>query len=146
MLSDDIKKRMMQAMKAGRVVEKEILRVAVGEITMTAARAGKDVSDAEVQTIVRKLLKSNEETLTVSSDAAQQATLREENEILQSLLPKALGVDEIADLLAGVSPAIRDAKSEGQAIGVAMKELKSKGAIADGKLVGEAVARLRSPT
>ena len=40
MLLDEIKAQMFKAMKEGRTVEKEILRVAVGEITTQAARAG----------------------------------------------------------------------------------------------------------
>src|SRR6186713_2456872 len=64
MLLDDIKARMFKAMKAGDVLEKEILRVAVGEITTEAAREGRKGSDEEAQAILRKLVKSNEETLT----------------------------------------------------------------------------------
>ena len=44
MLVDAIKAKMFEAMKAGDTVAKEILRVAVGEITTDAARAGKKLS------------------------------------------------------------------------------------------------------
>ena len=144
MLIDDIKKRMREAMKAGRTVEKEILRVAIGEIETNAARAGKDAGDAASQAVVRKLLKSNEETLAVVTDDAQRATLEQETEILKSLLPRALDAAEIQAALAPVADQIRSAKSDGQATGVAMKELKSKGAEVDGKDVAAAVAKLRA--
>ena len=146
MLIDDIKKRMREALKAGRSLEKEILRVAIGEIETNAARPGKEHGDAESQAVIRKLLKSNEETLAVVSDEAQRRTLEQENEILKSLLPRSLDSAEIRAALAAVADQIRAAKSDGQATGIAMKELKSKGAHVDGKDVAAAVAELRATT
>ena len=144
MLIDDIKARMFQAMKAGNVVEKEILRVAMGELTTEAARPGRTGSDEEAQAILRKLIKSNEESLGQSPDAAQRQVLRQEIEILAAFLPKSLGVDEIVAALAAVEPAIKAAGNDGQATGVAMKHLKASGAVVSGKDVTEAVKRLRS--
>lgn len=145
MLLDEIKARMFRAMKAGDTLEKEILRVAVGEITTDAARAGRKGSDEEAQAILRKLVKSNEESLDSVSDADKRAQLTRENQVLLELLPKALGEDELMLALAGVAEQIRAAGSDGQATGVAMKQLKADGVIADGKAVGAAVKRLRAP-
>jgi uncharacterized protein len=144
MLLDEIKARMFRAMKEKREVEKEILRVAVGEITTEAARPGRKGDDAEATAIVRRLQKSVEETLATVQDDAQRATLKEELEILASLLPKALGLDEIVAALAPVAEAIRAASGDGPATGIAMKHLKGAGISADGKLVSEAVKRVRA--
>lgn len=144
MLLDEIKARMFRAMKEKREVEKEILRVAVGEITTDAARPGRKGDDAEATAIVRRLQKSVEETLATVQDDAQHATLQQELEILASLLPKALGLDEIVAALAPVAEAIRAASGDGPATGIAMKHLKGAGVTADGKLVSEAVRRVRS--
>lgn len=144
MLLDEIKARMFKAMKAGDTVEKEILRVAVGEITTDAARVGRAGSDEEATAILRKLVKSNEESIAASADDDQKATLRRENEILASLLPKSLGADEIAAALAPVLDAVKSAGNDGQATGVAMKHLKSIGASVNGKDVSEAVKRVRN--
>ena len=95
MLSEEIKKRMLQAMKSGDTLEKEILRVALGEIQTQEARASKAMSDEEVAAVLRKLVKNNQETLGVSERAEQKDQLAKEIAILESLLPKALGVDEI---------------------------------------------------
>jgi uncharacterized protein YqeY len=143
MLLDEIKARMFRAMKEKREVEKEILRVAVGEITTEAARPGRKGDDAEATAIIRRLQKSVEETLATVQDDAQRTTLKEELEVLASLLPKALGLDEIVAALAPVAEAIRAAPGDGPATGIAMKHLKSAGTSADGKLVSEAVKRLR---
>ncbi len=73
MLIDQIKARMFQAIKSGAHVEKEILRVAVGEISTEAARPGRQGNDEEALAILRKLLKSNEETLASTTDADKRA-------------------------------------------------------------------------
>ncbi|GMV15356.1 MAG: GatB/YqeY domain-containing protein [Polyangiaceae bacterium] len=144
MLSEEIKKRMLQAMKSGDTLEKEILRVALGEIQTQEARASKAMSDEEVAAVLRKLVKNNQETLGVSERAEQKDQLAKEIAILESLLPKALGVDEIVAALAPVRDAVKAAGNDGQATGVAMKHLKSAGAVVTGKEVTEAVKRLRA--
>lgn len=143
-LLDQIKARMFAAMKAGSTVEKEILRVAMGEITTDAARPGKKGDDEEAQAILKKLVKSNEESLAASQDETQKATLRAEIEVLNGFLPKALGVPEIVAALAPVAEAVKTAGNDGQATGVAMKHLKSLGAVVNGKDVSAAVRQLRS--
>jgi uncharacterized protein YqeY len=144
MLLDTIKAQMFKAMKAGNTVEKEILRVAVGEITTDRVREGRTGSDDEAQAILRKLMKSNDESIAASDDAAKKAVLEEENRILSAFLPKSLDVDAIVSALAPVADAVKAAGSEGQATGVAMKHLKSTGAVVQGKDVAQAVQRLRS--
>src|SRR5215510_10044197 len=126
-LLDQIKARMFQAMKARNSVEKEILKVAMDEITTNAARPDKKGDDAKAQAILKKLVKSNEETLATSQDEAQKQTLRAEIEVLLTFLPKALGVPEIVTALAPVAEAVKAAGNDGQATGVAMKHLKSLG-------------------
>jgi uncharacterized protein YqeY len=143
-LSEEIKKRMFQAMKAGNTLEKEILRVALGEIQTEEARGEGALSDESAAAILRKLVKNNRETLGVSEDPAQKDQLTQEIAILEAFLPKALGIDEIVAALAPVADAVRAAGSDGQATGVAMKHLKSTGAVAGGKDVGEAVKKLRA--
>ncbi len=144
MLLDAIKAKMFSAMKAGNTVEKEILRVAVGEITTEQARPGRKGSDDEVEAILRKLIKSNEESLAAGLAPDREAVLRQEIGILSGFLPKNLSVDEIVSALSPVADAIRAAGNDGQATGVAMKHLKSTGAVVSGKDVSEAVRRVRS--
>ncbi len=144
MLLDEIKTQMFKAMKEGRIVEKEILRVAVGEITTQAARAGAKGDDEEAQAIVRKLVKSNEESLGLCEDEARRTALQLEIATLSALLPKTLSVDEIVKLLEPVKDAVRAAGNDGQATGVAMKTLKAAGATVSGKDVSAAVRQMRA--
>ncbi len=104
MLVDDIKLRIHAALKAGNTVEKEVLRVALGEIQTAEAR-GTATTDESAAAVVRKLIKSNEETLAVTASEADKRTLAEENVVLASLLPKSLGVAEIAEALASLRDA-----------------------------------------
>ncbi len=143
MLVDTIRARAKEAMKARREVEREILRVALGEIQTEEAR-GTTIGDADAERIVRKIIKSNRETLDMTTAADKQAILREEIAVLESLLPQRLGVEQIVAALGEVAAEIRAAKADGQAVGVAMKLLKSKGAPVDGKDVAAAVKQLRA--
>ena len=135
MLADEIKARMFAAMKAKNTVEKEILRVALGEIQTAEARSEKALGDEGAAAILKKLVKSNQESLQASSDEEQKRVLTQEIEILQTLLPKTLGA---------VADAIRGAKADGPATGIAMKHLKQSGALVDGKDVALAVKQIRS--
>jgi len=143
MLSDQIKARMFQAIKAKADVEKEILRVAMGEITTEAARPGRVGSDEEVQAILRKLVKSNEETLASTTEADKRAVLTQEIEILSAFLPKSMGPEEILAALAPVVEQIKAAGNDGQATGIAMKQLKAAGAVVNGKDVTAVIKDLR---
>lgn len=139
-LAAEIKKSMFAAMKAKNVVEKEILRVAMGEIT----RSGDEPSDEEVQALLRKLIKSNREALESASDEEQKTTLNAEIASLQKFLPQALSVEQIVEALSGVADGIKSAPNQGPAMGLAMKTLKSSGAEADSADVAKAVAKIRS--
>ena len=142
-LLDQIKARMFAAMKSGNVTEREILKVAMGEITTDAARVGRKGDDEEAMGLLKKLVKSNEESIEASQDEAQKAQLRAEIEVLNTFLPKSLGLPEILAALAPVADAVKTAGNDGQATGVAMKHLKSLGAVVNGKDVSAAVRQLR---
>ncbi len=142
MLAEEIKRRMFAAMKAKNTVEKEILRVALGEIQTAEAR-GEAVTDQTAIAAVKKLLKSNEESLALTTDPESADVLRQEIEILKSILPQGLSVDQIVEALGEVQDAIKSAKAEGPATGIAMKHLKSQALAVDGKDVKAAVVRMR---
>ncbi len=139
---DTLKARAAEAMKAKDAAASSILRLALGEIQTAEARTNKAVSNDEAIAIVRKLVKSNEETLTHTAPE-QRASLERENALLLAVLPATLGPEQIVELLAPVAEAVRAAKSDGQATGVAMKHLKGSGASVQGNDVTAAVKRLR---
>lgn len=148
MLVEDIKKQVAAAMKSGDTVARDILRLALGEIQTAEARKNAAATDDEAAAAVRKLIKSNEETLSLSGegqDAGRGATLRRGIEVLSALLPKQLSVSDIVTALASERDAIRAAKNDGQATGIAMKALKAAGrAGVSGNDVAAAVKTIRA--
>ena len=143
-LKEKMRAQVRAAMKARNVVEREILRVALGEIETAESREGDDLKDAAIEKILRKLVKSNRETLSVIADAEKKATREAETAVLEGLLPKTLTQDEVVAALADVRDAILAAPGDGPATGIAMKHLKSAGANADGKTVSSAVRAMRA--
>lgn len=143
MLVDDLKKRIAIAVKDGDSVARDVLRLALGEIQTAEARKNTQLSDEEAAGALRKLVKSNEETLGLSGEGERATTLKKEIEVLTSLLPKQMSVDEIVAALSSQVDAIKAAKADGQAVGVAMKHLKSTGASVTGNDVQVAVKKIR---
>ena len=147
MLVETIKERIKQAMLTKNSPERDVLRVALGELQTAEAR-GQSIEDGPAEKILRKLVKSIGETLAAiagqESKAAERGKLEQEREILESLLPKMLSAEEISASLVEVADAIQAAGTEGQAMGVAMKHLKSAGAIVDGKDVSAVIQSMRS--
>ena len=144
MLSETIRRRMLEAMKTGNTLERSILKVALGEIQGAGVRKGEDLDDEEAGALLRKLVKSNQESLALIQDEGQKERLRAETAILEELLPRALDVDAIVAALAPVAEALRAAKADGPATGIAMKHLKGVGAVVDGKDVASAVRAIRT--
>ena len=144
MLLDDLKAKITAAVKAKDEVARDVLRLALGEIQTGEARASRALDDGEVAAILKKLVKSNEETLALAGDGPQAPSLRKEIEVLSSLLPKTLSVAELVAALASQKDALRAAKGDGPATGIAMKHLKSTGAVFDGTDVAAAVKTIRA--
>ncbi len=140
---DELKGRMNESLRAKDEVAKNIYRLAYSEMQLAAARSGKDTSDDDAIAILKKLVKSNEDTLAVAADAGQREVLTREIAVLTALLPKTLSVAEVVAALAPVVDAVKAAGNDGQATGVAMKHLKSTGASVDGKTAAAAVKQIR---
>jgi len=141
---ETLRSRALAAMKAKDTVATTILRLAQSEVQALEARQGRALTNDEELGALRKLVKSNEETLAASTEDAERATLKREIEILKELLPKTMGTEAIAAALAPVADAIRAAANDGQATGIAMKHLKAQGATVTGNDVAVAVKALRA--
>lgn len=145
MIVDDIKKRVAAAVKQGDTVVRDVLRLALGEIQMAETRKNEAGTEEEAAAALRKLVKSNEETLAALPEGDERiAILRRENEVLASLAPAQLTVAQIVEALAEQLDAIKGAAADGQATGLAMKHLKSAGADVKGTDVGLAVKQIRA--
>ena len=149
-LMEEIRQRLAAVMKPRderQTWERDIYKLALSEITTLELRSqGKPVTEEQIANVLRKLIEGNNETLAAMEKLGKGGAekLRAENEVLASLLPKTLSPEEIAERLAPVADAIRTAKSDGQAMGLAMKHLKSENAPVAGADVTQAVKQLRA--
>lgn len=144
MLRDEIQQRLRAGIKNGNTTEREILRVVFGELQTVEAREGQgEISDEKARAVVRKLMKSVTETLSLTESSAARVSLEAELAVLQSLVPSGLDVDQLIAALTPVTDAIKSAPNDGAATGIAMRALKSSQTEASGKDVAEAVKRIR---
>jgi uncharacterized protein len=144
-LLESLKKRALEAMKVKDSFTTTLLRLAAAEIQMLETRCGRPTTEDEAAQCLRRLMKSNDETLAATVDPEQKATLVRENALLAEFLPKSLDIDALVLALGPVLDAIRAAPSDGPATGIAMKHLKTIGAVAQGADVTKAVAKVRAP-
>lgn len=113
----------------------QILKVVLGELQ----RSMKPPTDETCYQTIKKMVQNNEETY----ELRPSDTLAKETLFLKSLLPVELNTEEISHLLLSVISSIREAKSEGMAIGIAMKILKATGKGVNSGLVASIVKSLR---
>lgn len=144
MLVDEVKKQITQAMRDKDSERRDLLKVVLGEFQTAGARLSEALPDAEAERLIRKMVKSNQEMAELSDKPEVVEKMKSEIAVLETLLPKTLSIDEIVEALGPVADAVKAAGNDGQAMGAAMKHLKSSGASVEGKDVGQAVKKIRS--
>jgi len=141
-----LKAEINKALKLKDEIKKDILRLALGEIQLKQSSA--NISSADQQAIIRKIIKSNQETiakLNESNRSAETAILLKEIEILKEVLPTSWDSAKIHQFINDKNIDVLSTKNEGQAIGLVMKALKIEpGAVIDPAVVKAVVVELRS--
>jgi uncharacterized protein YqeY len=148
-LKDTVREKFEEARRSGNREQKNVLSVILGDVATMEARTGKDVPDADLEKLLRKLVESNTESLAQlkahhREGEPQAAVLEQEIVFLKTLLPKSLDQEAIAKALEPVRAEIVAAKNDGQATGVAMKHLKGLSLNAQGQDVSAVVKQLRT--
>ena len=128
----DLQAKLREAMKTKKGLARDVLRVTLGEVSTRRVRTGKEPTDEEVHGIIRKLIASNNETRQELEKRGQTAhesyaRLGRENADLEALLPASLDRAAIRRELEPLAAALKGARNDGQATGLAMKHLKQKG-------------------
>ena len=137
----NIRTKIKSAIKTKDEMAKNILRLALGEIQTQSSR-GKDLSEQDKENIVKKLVKSNETTIGLSTNEEQKQTLINENEILQSLLPKTMTYDEIKEIMEANDMFSKlDRSNVGKSMGIVMKALKAKNVPMEPRVVKEVIEK-----
>jgi uncharacterized protein YqeY len=148
-LKNAVREKFEQAKREGRREEKNLLSVILGDISTAEARSGKELPEADVEKLLRKMVESNSETLQQlkshnRADDPQVAVLEREISLLRSLLPQTLDAQAITKALEPVRAEIVNAKNDGQATGLAMKHLKGLSLNAQGQDVAAVVKQIRT--
>jgi uncharacterized protein len=133
------------AMKSGDALRRDTLRTIVGEVEAVAIRQNKPATDEMAFGVIRKTIEGNVESLGhLPKTDPRHDKLTQENFILAAYLPVMLTLDQVLIALTDAKQDIIDAKSDGQATGVAMKVLKTKQLAVDGNTVTQAVKQIRT--
>lgn len=138
MVFEELKKRKMQALRDKNEVEKSILGVIIGELQKLPPEK---ITDDAVYNFIRKTIKANKDTIVYGGDRV--ALLEQENQILEGVLPDTLDMDQMTEKLKPLTEEIKAAKSEGQAIGIAMKLVKAEKLYVLPETTKEAVLKIR---
>lgn len=136
---EKVKELIVKAMRE-RSPNVGILRVVLGEFQ----RNMKDPSDDNCYKIIKKIIESNQVLLKLDMNDADRKNIQYEIDVLKTLLPIEMSADEMITHLAIHQDAIKAAKSEGQAIGIAMKILKAVGKDIDSNKVKTLITSLRN--
>jgi len=149
-----VKDRIKECMKSGESEERDILKTVLGEIQGKKALNGK-MSEEECIKVFKKFKQGVEDTIGFLKErcASDDMDIREIREIMEMeneisiydrYIPATMSVVAIVKFLTGISDKIKDAKSDGQATGIAMGFIKNdKAASVDGKDVAIAVKQMR---
>lgn len=136
MLLDRIKKDLKQAMLNKDENRKDALRIVLGEIPRLNKKVNEVVTDKEIETIIRKLIKSENEMQAVLQKEERLADGLFYINILKEYVPKLMSETEICKwMVDNVDKGLQ----KNQAMGFIMKNLKGK---ADGSLVKKIVDKV----
>lgn len=103
MTNEELQKEMIAAMKAKDKVRLSIIRQVKTEVKNIEVNERRDVTEADVNNMIKRLIKQTSETLEMSIKAAndQERTdnLKQQVEILESMLPAQVTGDELVALI-----------------------------------------------
>lgn len=142
---DEVRKAMVEAMKAGNKERKESLSMLLSALKNKAIDKREDLTEAEENEVVLKEIKQTKETLEMTPADREDLVNECQNRIAvyEEFAPKMLGEEEIKEVIQGVLTELGIDAPTGKDKGKIMKVLmpKVKG-IADGKLVNQVLARM----
>jgi len=145
MIENTLKEKIKTARKIRDTTAINILGVALGDIQNKSVK--QDLTEEDKQDIIRKIVKSNNmvideitKTFLDDHDLTTIETLSKENEILESLIPKTMGLNDIKVIIGENCQILTD--NFGKNMGMIMKMIKERNLKVDGSLVKAAVEEM----
>lgn len=118
-IENKIRTEITKAVKTGDTVARDVLRLVLGEMQLVSN--GKEITDSLAQTVIKKTVKSNNETLKLAEKEETQAALKKEISVLEQFLPQTMTEEESRIFINSLSLDFSNAKSVGQKIGMIFK-------------------------
>jgi uncharacterized protein YqeY len=145
-LKDQIKSDVKDAMRAKEVVKRDTLRNIQASIKQIEVDERRDVTDADVESIMMKYLKQREDAKTQFADAGRDDLVAKENAeiaIVQAYLPEPMDDVELEAVLKEVIATVgaESMKDMGKVMGAAKSAIGSR---ADGGRINVMVKKLLS--
>ena len=145
-LKDQIKSDVKDAMRAKEVVKRDTLRYIQASIKQIEVDERRDVTDADVESIMIKYLKQREDAKTQFGDAGRDDLVAKENAeiaIVQAYLPEPMDNVELEAVLKEVIATVgaESMKDMGKVMGAAKSAIGSR---ADGGRINVMVKKLLS--
>jgi uncharacterized protein YqeY len=145
MILDNIRASIKEGMKNKATDKVALLRLVVGTVQQDG-----DESDSAVEKIIRKLIKSNKETLDMVTQSLEPgaqvsdetAKLISEIGILETFIPQTMTVEDIISFITKEN--IDVSSNDGKAMGAVMKALKISGLTVQGSDVKIAIQKVVS--
>ncbi len=139
-IKEKIQDRIKICMKDGNAFERDILRTVLGETQSKNLNA----TDEDIIRTLKKTRQGCMDNLQYMQDP-QISLTKKEIDIYEQYLPKTLSLSEIKEKLSkGMPSQIIEARSGGQAVGLAMGFFKKNGIAVDGKDVTTVISQIRT--
>jgi len=135
MLIDQLKADIERATRGRNTLASSLLKVVLAE-----CQTRNKFDDDFIISYCRKMIQSNLETIGAGGD---QVKLNRENELLRSYVPASLSEEELQIHADKMQIEILAARSDGQAIGILSKHLKSMGLSAHGDTMKSVIAKMK---
>ena len=145
-LKEKIKNDIKEAMRAKEITRRDTLRNIQTSIKQIEVDERKELTDAEVESILAKYLKQREDAKAQFAEAGRNDLVAKEDEeiaIVQSYLPEPMSDEELESVLQGIIEAVgaESMKDMGKVMGAAKNAVGSR---ADGARINQTVKKLLS--
>lgn len=142
-LLETLRKDMILATKEKNVSKMDILKMALATLRNEEIAQGKELTDQEVEKVLRKEVKKIEESIEQFSYMGRDDLVKKEKEqlgYLEEYLPELMSEEEVEKIVKGKIEEVgaQGMSDMGKVMGIVMKEISGK---ADGNLVKQIVQK-----
>lgn len=137
---ESLRKDKMLALKEKDSLKNKVLTNVLSEVMYQAKEVGRDLEEAEIIAVFKKLVKQGQESLSLAKDRVDKAAeIEKELALLRSYLPEMLSKEALKEKVASIAEAnqiTKEPSNKGKLMPLAIKALAE---VAEGKSISEAV-------